>query len=316
VTVGKKGSALDLRIISLSKKQQMLESVTVTAPHDLIENKIDKMVYNAEKDLTSQGGVATDILKKIPQVSVDVDGNVELAGSSSIRFLINGKPSTAFGSSITDVLQSIPASQIKSIEVITNPGAKYDAEGLGGIINIILKQSTAKGISGNLSLSAGTRMEHGSFNFNARQGNFGINAFFSGNLRLLANTPMTSDRYSTDTLSKTNVLLHQDGSNEFKRHGFQSGLGFDWTYKKNNFFSGSLSYSNFGNSSTGLINQNQVTTGPGGSTDIIDEIYSVNRKKRIADRNNVKEHPVISRECRLGPAACLEHHAREIDRSR
>ena len=102
------------------------------------------MVFNAEKDLTSQGGVATDILKKIPQVSVDVDGNVELAGSSSIRFLIDGKPSTAFGSNIADVLQSIPASQIKSVEVITNPGAKYDAQGLGGIINIILKHNVAQ----------------------------------------------------------------------------------------------------------------------------------------------------------------------------
>src|SRR6201989_23315 len=94
--------------------------------------------------------------------------NVELAGNSSIRFLINGKPSTAFGSNITDVLQSIPASQIKSIEVITNPGAKYDAQGIGGIINIILKNNKAKGYNGSLSLSAGTRLENGSFNFNFR----------------------------------------------------------------------------------------------------------------------------------------------------
>ncbi|HEY8733050.1 MAG TPA: carboxypeptidase regulatory-like domain-containing protein, partial [Puia sp.] len=100
----------------LTKKANNLQGVTVIASQKLIENKIDKMVFNAEKDLTSQGGVATDILKKIPQVSVDVDGNVELAGSSSIRFLIDGKPSTAFGSNITDVLQSIPASEIKSIE--------------------------------------------------------------------------------------------------------------------------------------------------------------------------------------------------------
>src|SRR6185312_13547954 len=134
ILLDRKASLKELPKIYLSKKTTSLESVTVTAPANLVENKIDKMVFNAEKDLTSQGGVATDILKKIPMVSVDVDGNVELAGSSSIRFLINGKPSTAFGSNITDVLQSIPASQIKSIEVVTNPGAKYDAEGLGGII--------------------------------------------------------------------------------------------------------------------------------------------------------------------------------------
>ena len=121
--------------------------------------------------------MATDVLKKVPQVSVDVDGNVELAGSSSIRFLINGKPSTAFGNSIADVLQSIPANQIRSIEVITNPGAKYDAQGLGGIINIVLKKSTAEGINGNVSLTAGTIMENGSLNINARKGKFGMNAF-------------------------------------------------------------------------------------------------------------------------------------------
>ena len=123
----------------MRKSENTLKDVVVTSQTKLIENKIDKLVYNAENDLTSVGGVATDVLKKVPQISVDADGNVELAGSSDIRFLINGKPSTAFGNNIADVLQAIPASEIKSIEVITNPGAKYDAQGLGGVINIILK---------------------------------------------------------------------------------------------------------------------------------------------------------------------------------
>src|SRR5262245_63400909 len=121
-----------------------------------------------------------------------MDVNVKLAGSSSIRILINGKPSTAFGSSITDVLQSIPASQIKSIEVITNRGAKYDAQGLGGIINIILKKSTAQGINGNISATTGTLTQNGSFNFNARKRNFRVNACLSGNARLTTTTPTSS----------------------------------------------------------------------------------------------------------------------------
>ena len=162
VRLNKTNSVVDVKTIYLDPQKTNLQSVTVVAQSKLIENKIDKMVYNAEKDISSQSGVATDVLKKVPQVSIDVDGNVQLAGSSGIRFLINGKPSTAFGSSITDVLQSIPASQIKSVEVITNPGAKYDAQGLGGIINIILKTNTAKGYNGNLSLTAGTRNENGS----------------------------------------------------------------------------------------------------------------------------------------------------------
>lgn len=136
-----------------------------------------------------------------------MNGNVELAGSSSIRFLINGKPSTAFGNSVADVLQSIPASQIKSIEVVTNPGAKYDAQGLGGIINIVLKQSNAQGINGNISLAAGTRADNGSFNFNARKGTFGVNAFMSGNYPPALDAPVTTNRMSLDTAAKTSGFL-------------------------------------------------------------------------------------------------------------
>ena len=89
LNISQKREVVDLKNIMLLKKQQTLQGVTVTAEGKLIENKIDKPIFNAEKDITSQTGVATDVLKKVPQVSVDVDGNVELAGSSSIRFLIN-----------------------------------------------------------------------------------------------------------------------------------------------------------------------------------------------------------------------------------
>lgn len=286
VAISKKNASIDLRNIFLVKTRSTLQNVTVTAQKPLIENKIDKIVFNAEKDLTSQTGVATDILKKVPQVSVDVDGNVELSGSSSIRFLINGKPSSAFGSSITDVLQSIPASQVKSIEVITNPGAKYDAQGLGGIINIILKQSTAQGVNGNISLTAGTRMENGSFNFNARKGNFGLNAFVSGNVRLKAATPSSSTRLSIDTIAKTNIALQQDGSYDFKRHGMETGIGFDWTLKKKNNFSGSLNYDNFGNSGDGIITQSQITTLIN-EGNIINTVTSANHANNSYNSHNI-----------------------------
>jgi ferric enterobactin receptor len=285
VIVNQKHEVINLKNIKLRKKQQTLQNVTVTVQKKLVENKVDKLIYNAEKDITSQTGVATDVLKKVPQVSVDVDGNVELAGSSSIRFLINGKPSTAFGSSITDVLQSIPASQIKSIEVITNPGAKYDAQGLGGIINIILKKSTAQGINGNVSLTAGTIMQNGSFNFNARKGKFGVNAFLSGNARLTTTTPTSSQRLSTDTSTKNNALLQQDGSGDFNRHGYQTGVGFDWTYKERNNFSGSLNYNNFGFKGNGFVNQSEIIQSDAGI--ILSDINSTNHTN-----NEFNEHSV------------------------
>jgi ferric enterobactin receptor len=246
--------------ILLNQKVSSLQGVTITGGQKLIENKIDKMVFNAEKDLTSQGGVVTDILKKIPQVSVDVDGNVELAGSSSIRFLIDGKPSTAFGSNIADVLQSIPASQIKSVEVITNPGAKYDAEGLGGIINIILKHNQLKGINGSMSLTAASRNENGAFNLSVRDGNFGVNVFLDANARLPATTPTTSRRVSLDTGSKTQVILDQQGSSRFYRYGLQSGFSLDYTLHKKNNFNFSLSNNYFGSANNGSQNQTQTTT--------------------------------------------------------
>jgi outer membrane receptor protein involved in Fe transport len=259
VSVTNSKSTVELKPFLLYPKQTALQTITVMATGKLVTNKIDKLVYNAERDVTSQSDAATDVLKKVPQVSVDVNGNVELAGSSSIRFLINGKPSTAFGNNVADVLQSIPASQIKSIEVVTNPGAKYDAQGLGGIINIVLKQTNAQGINGNVSLSAGTRADNGSFNFNARKGTFGANAFVSGNYRPAFETPATTDRTSWDTVSKTTGLLHQQGASQFNRHGFQTGMGFDWSPNKKNNINGSFVYNQFGNSGHGYLNQQQAS---------------------------------------------------------
>jgi ferric enterobactin receptor len=262
-----KGTAEEPVHIFLSHKTAALQAVTIVGGNKLIENKMDKMVFNAEKDLSSQGGVVTDILKKIPQVSVDVDGNVELAGSSSIRFLIDGKPSTAFGSNIADVLQSIPASQIKSIEVITNPGAKYDAEGLGGIINIILKHNTARGINGSVSLTAASRNENGSVNLSIRDGNFGVNVFVNGNARIPATTPLTSTRVSrTDSLN-SQVILRQDGSSRFYRYGYESGITFDYTLKKRNNFTFSINDNHFGNNNHGAQNQSQVAYDSHGDPD-------------------------------------------------
>ncbi len=242
-------------IIFLSPRSKNIKEIVVKGQRELIENRIDKMVYNAENDVTSQIGVAIDLLKKVPQISVNIDGNVELAGSSSIRFLINGKPSSAFGSNISDVLQSIPASQIKSIEVITNPSAKYDGQGLGGIINIILKKNKAEGINGNVSLTAGTLNENGSFNLGVKRGNFGLNAFLSANARLENTAQNSSDQIKLID-SGTNIYsLHQQGPSRIWRNGLQSGIGFDWSLDTLNTLSGEFNYDLFRRYNSGEISQ-------------------------------------------------------------
>src|ERR1700761_9388224 len=231
-----------LNNILLAPVQNQLKSVEVVGNTPVVENKIDKLVYNAANDLTSQSGVALDVLKKVPMVSVDIDGNVELQGDANIRFLINGKPSSIFGSSLADALQSIPASQIKSIEVITSPGAKYDANGTGGIINIILKDSKVQGINGTVNLSAGTRLENGSFNLNVRNGNFGVNAFFSGNDQLSSTTYTHNTRQTYNNTRDTVTSLIQDGGNAFTRNGYQSGLSFNWTPSKKDELTATIGY--------------------------------------------------------------------------
>ncbi len=249
---------LEMPAVALSADYGKLSEVVVTSQKKLIENKIDRVVFNAENDLTSQGGVATDILKKIPQVSIDIDGNVELAGSGSIKFLINGKPSTAFGSNIADVLQSIPAGEIKSVEVMTTPGAKYDAEGLGGVINIILKNDPKKGLNSSISLTGGSRLENGNANVNLRTGKWGFHAFGGFNTRLPGVSYNSSTRISRDSTGAQTALLTQSGTGRFTRFGSESGIGFDFSPDKKNNFSGSVNYNLFQNHNRGQIHQAQT----------------------------------------------------------
>ncbi|HEY2581305.1 MAG TPA: TonB-dependent receptor [Mucilaginibacter sp.] len=259
VIIGESAKNLSLGTVMLSPVQNQLKEVAITAKIPAVENKIDKLVYNPANDLSAQGGAALDILKKVPMVSVDVDGNVELMGNANIRFLINGKPSSIFGASLSDALQSIPASQIQSIEVITSPGAKYDAEGTGGIINIILKDSKIQGINGTVNLSAGTRFENGSFNLNAHKGNFGVNAFFSGNEQLNTTTLTSTNRTSYSNTRDTVTQLNQEGKSVFKRSGYQSGFSINWDITKKDQLTASINFNSFGNHSVGTTNQNQTT---------------------------------------------------------
>ncbi|RYE35763.1 MAG: TonB-dependent receptor [Sphingobacteriaceae bacterium] len=260
LTINDAKNSINLNTILLKPTATTLKEVNVTARLPTVENRIDKMIYNAANDLTSQGGVALDVLKKVPQVTVDIDGNVELQGNPNVRFLINGKPSSIFGNSLADALASIPASQIKSIEVITSPGAKYDAEGTGGIINIILKDNNAQGINGNVNLSAGTRQENGSANLNIKRGNFGVSAFFSGNAQINTRTLNSNNRTSADAAGNLN-LLTQNGYNDFRRNGYQGGLSFDWALTKKDNLTASLGYNHFGNRSSGLTDQEQLLQG-------------------------------------------------------
>lgn len=254
-------SNLVISEILLHKKAVELNNVTVSSTRKIIENRLDKIVYNLEKDITSQGGIATDALKKIPGVTVDIDGNVELLGNPSVKFLIDGKPSAIFGNSIADALQSIPNSQIQSIEVITSPSAKYDASGTGGIINIILKKSKIEGFNGNINLAAGTRLENGSLNLAYKKGNIALNTYFSGNAQLTSSTPNGSDRITTPL---TNRLI-QDNISDVYRNGYKSGFGLEWNISKSETISASIGFNHFGTNNSGISHQQSMSYNTSGT---------------------------------------------------
>lgn len=249
-----------MQSILLTTSEKILNTVNIIAQTPAVQNKMDKLVYDPANDLSAQGGTAIDVLKKVPMLTVDIDGNVELLGSPGINFLINGKPSTIFGASLSDALSSIPASQIKNIEVISNPGAKYDAQGTGGVVNIILKDNNIGGVNGTVNLSAGTRLSNGSFNLNARKNNFGVNTFFSGNTQRNTTSPLDK----TLTNSNGADLLRQNGFNRIKKNGYQTGIGFDWNVTPKDNLTASIGYNSTSNNALDAATQLQTSFGSDG----------------------------------------------------
>jgi outer membrane receptor protein involved in Fe transport len=235
-----KGQELDLGAIKLSSNTKTLDELTVTGQAALIEEKVDRLVYNAEKDLTAKGGDATDILRKVPMLTVDLDGNVSLRGSQNIRVLINNKPSTIIASSVADALKQIPADQIKTVEVITSPSAKYDAEGSGGIINIITKKNSLQGLNLNVDAGVGNRGSSLSLNGSYRKGKAGFNlgGFGRGNYNTVTRTALDQ----TSIVNDVSTLTRQTGDGSSKGIFGQYNLGFDYDLAKNQSITAGVRY--------------------------------------------------------------------------
>ncbi len=160
---------LDMGNIPLSVSTQELDAVTVQAERTQMQLSLDKKVFNIGKDLSNLAGSASDILDNLPSVEVDLEGNVSLRGSQNVRILIDGKPSGLVGLSSADALRQLQSDLIESVEVITNPSARYDAEGMAGVINIILKKEKRRGLNGSFQANSGYPDNHGgSVNVNYR----------------------------------------------------------------------------------------------------------------------------------------------------
>ncbi|AWW00839.1 outer membrane beta-barrel family protein [Arcticibacterium luteifluviistationis] len=235
----KKGDDIDLGTIKLAISSKVLDEVTVTGLKSIIEEKVDRLIYNAENDLTSKGGDGADVLRKVPMLSVDLDGNVSLRGSSNIKVLINNRPSTIVASSVADALKMIPADLIKSVEVITSPSAKYDAEGTSGIINIITKKSTIQGFNLSLNSGVGVRGSNLGLNGNLRIGKVGFSlGGFGRSFYNKASNTLDQTTYVGDNIFRTNQTGDSKDFGMFGRYN----LGMDVELSKTEFLNASVSF--------------------------------------------------------------------------
>ena len=240
VNITEKNDARDLGVIKLQQSSKMLSEVTVEGQRALIEERVDRTVYNAEKDASNKGGDATDVLKKVPMLSVDLDGNPSLRGSTSVRVLINNKPSTIMASSIADALRQIPADMIKTVEVITSPSAKYDAEGSAGIINIVTKKNTLQGLTLSFDSSAGVRGSNLSLNGNFRNKNWGLSLGGFGRSEYNVNGKFESTQLTQNLGVETRNVQTAESRREGLFGNYQ--LGFDWDINKYNSITASTRF--------------------------------------------------------------------------
>ena len=265
----------NLGVVNIAIDAQALGEVSIIAERTTVEIKLDKKIYNVGSDLTVRGGTVSDVLDNIPSVSVDVEGNVSLRGNDNVTILINGKPSGLVGLNSTDALRQLPAESIERVEVITSPSARYDAEGTGGILNIILKRSKLQGFNGAVTANAGYPKSAGlSGNINYRTGDFN---FFNTTSYSYSDSPGKS---STDTNyfnirkddngniieDKPDTFLYENRNSNRVSNNFTTNLGVEWYINNSTSLTTSLVYRNSDrdNNSTNIsreydINNNLTT---------------------------------------------------------
>jgi len=231
---------VDLGTIGLEEDATQLNEVVVRAEKTTVEIKLDKKVYNVGQDMIVKGGTASDVLDNVPSVTVDPDGNVALRGNDNVKILIDGRPTNAIN--IADALKTISADALDKIEVITNPSARYDAEGGGGIINILLKKGKNQGINGTLIGTVGNPRNYGlASNINYKSENFNLFSSLGYNDSKSPGNSLTDTDYLNPdgTVQKT---INERSTRERGRKGFNYTIGLDWYLDKTLTWTNSFNY--------------------------------------------------------------------------
>ena len=231
------GNKVELGDIRLSETVQQLDEVEIRAEKSKTEFKLDKRVFNVGKDLSTSGASALEVLDNVPSVNVNIEGEISLRGSQGVQILINGKPSI-LASEGGNALGTITADMIDKIEVITNPSAKYEAEGTSGIINIVIKKEERKGVNGSVSINTGAPHNHSfGLSLNRRTEKFNLFSQLGAGYREL---PNDNENINRDFINKT--ALFSDGR-EYRNENFYNFiLGTDYIINPRNIITLSGSY--------------------------------------------------------------------------
>lgn len=230
---------IDLGVLSLEESSQVLDEVVVSGTKSSTEFQIDKRVFNIGNDISSTGMGALEVLNRVPSVTVNIEGEVSLRGSGGVQILIDGKPSI-LADDQSNALGSLTADMIEKIEVITNPSAKYDAEGSSGILNIVLKKEEKKGINGSVSLNTGMPDNHSfGLSMNKRSEKFNLFTQLGAGYRSL---PRETENINQDLVN--NTLIESDGIEYRNEMFYNMILGADYYINKNNVItlSGNFTY--------------------------------------------------------------------------
>jgi len=272
------GETVAVGTINMTPTSENLGELFVRAEQSEMQMNFDKRTFQVGQDITSLGGSAVDVLNNVPSVSTNIDGDISLRGNQSVRVLINGKPSSMVSSSNVDALNSIPATMIKSVEIITNPSARYAAEGSGGIINIILKKDQRRGLNGNFQVGTGLPEEYeGSANINYRVGD--INWFFNGGLDYRSEPEGGSSFQRFAGPDTTYMYREQTDSQESELDG-DIQFGADFYLTETQVLTASAYFSTESEENNEDITYTDLEYSPGAFTgDVLEETYRQNRQE-------------------------------------
>jgi len=234
------GTATDVNVgnVLLLPANNQLKEVAITAVRPIMKQEVDRISYDVQADPESKAITALDMMRKVPLLSVDADDNIKLKGSGNYKILINGKESALVAKNPSDVLRAMPATNIEKIEVITTPPAKYDAEGLSGIINIITKKNADQGYNANINGRYNSIWGPGiNISANAKQGKLGVTMFFGTNRR------NTNESNSGNSQLFTNgASITQSGANSRKGNNRYGNFELSYEIDSLNLLTGSVEF--------------------------------------------------------------------------